>query len=101
MIIYNITAKVDWSIADEWLQWMKTEHIPAVLNTGCFTKFRFVKLLEVDDIEGPTFAVQYYAESRSDYDRYISNYANSFRKQIADKCGNKYIAFRSLMEDVE
>ncbi len=101
MIIYNITAKVDWSIADEWVQWMKTVHIPDVVKTGCFTNFRFVKLLEVDDTEGPTFAVQYYAENRSEYDRYISDYANTFRKQIVDKCGDKYIAFRSVMEDVE
>ncbi len=100
MIIYNVTAKVDWSIADEWVQWMKEEHIPAVMETRCFKTARFVKLLEVDDTEGPTFAVQYYAERRSDYDTYARKFAPGFKNQILDKYGQKYMAFKSLMEDV-
>ena len=37
MIIYNVTIKVQASIHQEWLVWLKTDHIPAILNTGCFT----------------------------------------------------------------
>ncbi|MEI2737728.1 MAG: DUF4286 family protein [Chitinophagaceae bacterium] len=27
MIIYNVTIKVEHSIADQWLTWLKEEHI--------------------------------------------------------------------------
>jgi len=38
MIIYNVTVKVELSIAGAWLQWLKEEHIKDVIDTGCFTK---------------------------------------------------------------
>lgn len=54
MLIYNITTKVDHSIADAWLQWMKEEHIPEVIATGCFSQSRILRLLEVDETDGLT-----------------------------------------------
>lgn len=101
MLIYNVTTKVDWSIADDWLEWMKEEHIPAVMNSGCFERHHLVKLLEVDDEEGPTYAAQYFANSRLQYDEYIDNYASKFRGEVISKWGNKFIAFRTLMEIVD
>src|SRR5438128_1233180 len=101
MIIYNITIKVDWSIAVEWLEWMQNVHIPAVLETGCFDKHQLVRLLQVDETEGPTYAAQYFAPTLTKYDSYLENYAPVFRKQIADKWGEKYVDFRTLMQVVE
>ena len=60
MIIYNVTIKVEHSIADQWLVWLKEEHINEVINTGCFTHATILRLIEADDTEGVTFAVQYY-----------------------------------------
>ncbi|MDB5203079.1 MAG: hypothetical protein JWQ27_2488 [Ferruginibacter sp.] len=98
MIMYNVTTKVDHSIADAWLQWIQTEHIPAILQTECFTKAKVLRLLETDDSEGPTFTIQYKAESKALYNRYIEKFAAAFRQETFDKWGNKFIAFRSLME---
>jgi len=61
MLLYNVTIKAENNIADAWLQWMKDDHIPDVINTGCFTKATLCKLLEVDDEDGPTYTVQYFA----------------------------------------
>ena len=101
MIIYNVTVKVDAAIADQWLQWMQQEHAPALIATGCFTKYQIVKLLEVDDAEGPTFAVQYSAQNLADYERYKSDYAADMQLQSTQKWGDRYIAFRSLMQVVQ
>jgi hypothetical protein len=98
MLIYNVTTKVDWSIADEWEQWMKEVHIPQIIETGCFVKYQFARLLETDEEEGPTFTAQYFANSRSSYDTYINEFAPAFREMIINKWGNKFIAFRSLMQ---
>lgn len=100
-IIYNVTVKVDPDIADNWLAWIISEHIPEILETKCFTDFRIVKLLEVDETDGPTYAVQYFAESKADYNRYIEIHAPRMRKKSNDKWGEKFIAFRSLMEIVK
>jgi hypothetical protein len=101
MFIYNVTIKVESAIAEPWLQWLKAEHIPDVMQTGCFNEFKIVRLLEVDDSEGPTYAVQYLAASRADYNRYIEIHATEMRKRSQEKWGNRFIAFRSVMQLVQ
>ncbi len=101
MIIYNITIKVEWSVAEEWVQWMREVQIPGVLNTGCFEKYQLARLLQVDETEGPTYAIQYFAPSLSKYDYYLQHYNASFRQQVKDKWGDKYVDFRTLMQVVE
>lgn len=100
MIIYNITTKVHQSIHNEWLAWLQEIHNPEILTTGCFTAITILRLLEVDDEEGPTYAVQYYAESKTLYNRYIEQFGAAMRQQAFDKWGNQFISFRSLMQVV-
>jgi hypothetical protein len=101
MIIYNVTVKTDHSITSSWLQWMKEEHIPDIIATGCFTRALILRLLEVDETEGPTHAVQYFAESRALYNRYIQKFADEMRQKAMEKWGNKFIAFRTVMQVVD
>ena len=101
MIIYNVTVKVENSIADEWLQWLLNEHIPHIMQTNCFVDYKLVRLLEVDDSEGPTYAIQYFAESKADYNRYIEMHASQLRKLSFARWGEHCIAFGSVMEVVK
>lgn len=101
MLIYNVTVKVDEIIAREWLQWLQQEHIPGIMNTGCFVDFKIVRLLDMDDSEGPTYAIQYFADTMSAYQEYIDQHAPRFRKASTDKWGDRFIAFRTLMEVVK
>ena len=100
MFIYNVTIKVLNEISSEWLIWLKEEHIPEVLSTGCFTDASILQLLEVDDTEGPTYAIQYKAESKAAYNLYIDKYAGMLREKSFAKWGDKFIAFRSVMQVV-
>ena len=98
MIIYNITVKVDWSIAEDWVQWMQNIHIPEILHTGCFEKHQFVRLLQVDETDGPTYATQYFAPTLSKYDEYLQHHAARFRREVTNKWGAKYVDFKTLMQ---
>jgi hypothetical protein len=100
MIIYNVTSRVDHSIAEQWLAWMQQEHIQDVTGTGCFTHAQILELIETDTTEGPTYAVQYHAESKALYNRYIREYAEEMRKKVIDKWGDKVISFRSVLQVV-
>ncbi|MEO8711436.1 MAG: DUF4286 family protein [Parafilimonas sp.] len=101
MFIYNVTTKVNWSIHDAWLEWMQQEHIPALIETNCFVRSQLLKLHEQDDEEGPTYVIQYFAESKALYNRYIELYADQLRKEYAGKWRDNFIAFRTLLEVVE
>jgi hypothetical protein len=100
MFIYNVTTKVTWSIHEEWIAWMKETHVPEVIQTGCFTHATILRLLEIDEEEGPTYAFQYHAESKGLYNQYIEKFAPAFKQEIFDKWGSNFIAFRSLMQVV-
>ena len=100
MIIYNVTIKIQRGITDAWLQWLKEEHIPDVIQTGCFSRAVILRLLEVDETDGPTFAVQYFAESKALYNNYIQNHASAMRQKGFEKWGDQFIAFRSVMQVV-
>ena len=101
MIIYNVTIKIDWSIHDDWVLWMKHNHMPEVVATSCFTHSQLSRLLDTDEKEGPTYAAQYFSKSKSDYNRYIEIHSLSMRQKAFDMWGEKFVAFRSLMEIVQ
>ena len=100
MIIYNVTTKLHHSIHEQWLLWLKEEHIPELLATGCFSDAKILRLLEVDEEEGPTYAVQYFAESKALYNRYLEHHAATMRQKTIDKWQDRFIAFRSIMQVV-
>jgi hypothetical protein len=100
MYLYNVTVKVNWSIQEAWVTWMKEQHIPEVIHTGCFTHSRFFKLLDQDETEGPTYIMQYTATHIDHYNNYINTYADALRKKTFDAWGNQFIAFRTLMEEI-
>jgi hypothetical protein len=98
MIIYNATIKPSWEINEAWLEWMTNQHIPDMLATGLFFRHQMVKLLEVDDTDGPTYSIQYYSRSKPDYDQYIREYAPAMRDKEIKLWGNGFVSFRTLME---
>jgi len=100
MIIYNVTVKVDRSIAEAWLKWLNEEHIPEVVATGCFTHAVVLQLLETDNTDGPTYAIQYHAPSKGLYNNYIENHAPLMRQKGIDKWGDRFVAFRSVLQVV-
>jgi hypothetical protein len=93
-IIYNVTVKVEKSIADDWLRWLIQEHGPQIIATNCFSKFTALKLLEHDDEEGVTYAIQYFGDTMQNYECYLAEFADHFRKESLNKWGQKFIAFK-------
>ena len=101
MIIYNVTVKIDWAIHDAWVSWMKNEHMPDVVATGCFSNSQLMRILDVDEKDEPTYAAQYFAVSKPDYNRYIKFHSIQMRQKSFDLWGEQFIAFRSLMQIVQ
>jgi len=98
MIIYNVTVKVETTIAADWVAWMKQEHIPDLLKTGLFVDYRLCRLLEQDETEGITYTVQYFCDSLEHYQTYISEHAQRMRDKGFQRFGNRFIAFRTVMQ---
>lgn len=99
-IIYNITLKVERGIEQVWLQWLIDDYAPGIITTNCFTKFTLLKLLEFDDAEGSTYALQFSTASLEDYERYRKNFAEDFQEKAFSRWQQKMISFGTVMQVV-
>lgn len=99
-IILNVTCKVLHTVSDEWLQWLHNDYAPAIIQTGCFKKYIVLKLRGQDDSEGPTYAIQFFAENDADFDLYTKEHAHYFEKAMIAKWRNQAVSFSTVLEVV-
>lgn len=100
MIIYNVTINIDNSVAEEWLGWMKSTHIPEVMATGYFLNNQIARLLNEEDNGGVTYAVQYTCRNLEDLEEYQREHAPELQAKVLERYPEKFVAFRSLLEIV-
>jgi hypothetical protein len=101
MIIYNVTINIADEVHQEWLEWMKTVHIPEVMQTGYFTDSKMLRLLtESAEAEGTTYAIQYTCKTMADLESYQKNAAPALQAKTNEKYKGKFVAFRSILEVV-
>src|SRR5215218_8500517 len=100
MFVYNITVKVDNEIVQQWLQWQREVHIPEIMATDLFADNKIFKLLDHYDNNSSTYVMQYFTETKENYNRYINEHAPAFRAKALEKWANNFIAFRTLMQIV-
>ncbi|MEO0403678.1 MAG: DUF4286 family protein [Bacteroidota bacterium] len=100
MLLYNVTVSVDEDIVEDWLQWMRSVHIPDVLNTGCFLECRLTKIMAYEE-GGKSFSIQYLAESKEKYDHYQSVFASALQVEHTERYNGKFAAFRTLLDVIE
>jgi hypothetical protein len=100
-LIYNVTVKISPDVHEEWVHWMRLEHIPEVMASACFSAYRFLHLEGYDDEEGFSYAIQYVCPLRELYDIYQRDHAPGLQKKHKDKYGGKFVAFRTILEVIE
>jgi hypothetical protein len=99
MILYNVTINIDTEVEQEWLAWMKDEHIPDVMSTGLFLDCRMFRVL-ADDEGGSTYAVQYTAADMDHYERYRDQHAALLQSRTEERFHGRFVAFRTLLQVV-
>ena len=101
MLILNVTVKVEFSVHDTWLHWMRSEHIPDVLRVGIFYECRLFRIETFQGDDGVTYAVQYTCNNRDDLERYERDYAPALRAKHQALFEKSTVAFRTCLEHVE
>jgi len=76
------------------------EFLPKVMATELFMRFQVVRLLEVNEEEGPTYAVQLYAEGKEKFETYREKHLRHFQQMEKEAWGDYATSFASLMKIV-
>ncbi|MFT5860175.1 MAG: hypothetical protein ACI865_002283 [Flavobacteriaceae bacterium] len=100
MILYNVTVSIDAGVQEEWLTWMRSTHIPDVMETGCFMEARVSRVHGEED-GGMSYAISYVASSQESYDLYQEKYASKLQSEHTAKYAGKFAAFRTLLTILE
>jgi hypothetical protein len=100
MILYSVTVSIDPIVAEEWLNWMRSIHIPEVMSTQCFTESRISKIL-VDDENGISYSVMYVCPNQELMDEYTSKHSPRLQKEHAQRYEGRFAAFRTLLTIIE
>jgi len=100
MILYNVTVSVDPAISEEWLDWMRSKHIPDVMSTGCFIESRICKVHGQEEGEC-TFAITYLSPSQEKIEEYQKIHAPLLQKDHMERYSGRFAAFRTLLSVID
>jgi hypothetical protein len=101
-ILYNVTIIIDHTVHEEWLVWMKTIHIPAVMASGQFISHTMSKIIEDGhNADGVTYAIHYIAPDILAYEHYQKNHAPQLQEETQRRYNGKFGAFRTCMEIID
>lgn len=98
MISYAVTVSIDADIAEEWIQWMRSVHIPDVLATGLFRGARMMRVTEPPAAARPTFRFEYTLADRDAFDVYQREHAPRLQADHTERYAGRFEASRSVAE---
>ena len=100
MILYNTTYSIAREVSQDWLRWMKTFYVPAVMATGLPVSHKILRLLTELDNAGDTFSVQLDFKTRTDYETYLSQHADAMQQRIQHRFTGQFVSFDTLLEEI-
>jgi hypothetical protein len=93
-------VSLDETIENQWLEWMKEEHIPEVMSTGLFLDKKIFRLLSHEQDGAISYAIQYFAESVELIQIYQEKHAAVLQEKHDVKFKDRFVAFRTMLEEV-
>ncbi len=94
MVVYQVNAFVPEEFVEQWQEWMISEHIPDVMNTGCFLSSRIMQL--ISDVEHSTYMIEYVCSSIEVLENYRKELSPELQNRHFEKFGNAIKTSRSV-----
>lgn len=92
MVLYEVNIKVDSSIFQEYMSWLKLHLLEMLKIDGFKTARNFI------DIDSNEVVVHYEIESEEKLENYFNKQAAAMRKGTIDKFGDKIAITRRVLK---
>ena len=97
-ILYAVTYSVEPEFQLDFLNYLKTTHIPAILATDLLIDCKVYRIMfELNG--GVSFSCQYHFENREVYDVYHHKFNLKHKYTILKQFKGKFVDFNALMEE--
>lgn len=100
MIIFNTTYNITHTVEQEWLQWMKTIHVPEIYTTQLISEVKILKLLTEIENQGVTYTCQLSFITMEDFLTYQMQFQDDLQEKHHDLFKGQYVSFRTLLKEV-
>jgi uncharacterized protein DUF4286 len=95
MIIYEVTAVVEARLAEAYERYMRQQHIPDVLATGCFQSADFASAAP------GRYRMRYEASTDDDLERYLATHAARLREDAASRFPEGVVLSREVWTAIQ
>jgi hypothetical protein len=95
MIIYEVTAVVEARLAETYERYMRQDHIPDVLASGCFQSADFASAAS------GRYRMRYEASTDKDLERYLATHAARLREDAASRFPEGVVLSREVWTAIE
>jgi Domain of unknown function (DUF4286) len=92
---YEVTLEVDPDRVGEVESYMRTEHIPEILRTGCFSRVTFERS------DSGRFRTRYEAASQEALDAYFRDHAERLRQDFRGRFPQGVVPSREVWTEIE
>lgn len=100
MFLFNNTVGIDKVVEEEWLVWMRNEHIPEIMSCGLFSSVKFYKVLHDNPDETVSYSVQFFTDSIDKIQHYLDRFAPQHVAELHKKFKDRHVAFRTLLQEI-
>lgn len=100
MLLYNVTFGIDKQIEAEWIDWMKANYIPAIIETGLFFDYKMYKVLTHDDETSVSYSVQCFSASIEQVLKYLNEFAPALVEAHRLRFKDQHVAFNTLLDEI-
>lgn len=100
MFVLNITFKVTWPIYPTWLQWLNSNLLIKMQSLQS-AEIKILRLLDVDDEEGPTVAIQFTTETHNGLTLLQEYWEQQGQQLVQQVWGTACIFFATKMQVVQ
>lgn len=95
MVIYEVTTDVAAHAIAAYESYMRDQHIPEVLGTGCFESASIARSMP------GRYRIRYIARSMDVLDRYLASYAQQFRADFAAHLASGVTVSREVWTELQ
>jgi len=102
MGVYIVTIHIKRQVEDEWLTWMKEEHIKDIMSAGFFSGYEIFKVIIPDTISDEAiYQFHYRFNELEDYYNYAEKAAPELQRKHAEKFLGKFKASRAILKKID
>jgi hypothetical protein len=98
--LYNITVGIDKDVENEWINWVKTVYIPAVLETTFFTHAKLYRIVTHDDENSVSYSLQFFSEKIESIVQYLEEHKSTIIEAHRLRFKDKHVIFNTLLEEI-